>query len=228
MNSDNYLENLKKLPFYDHLSKQERELLHQQTSIINYPKNSILYSNSMECLGVILVLKGCLRTYMLSEQGKDITLYRLYPNDTCILSASCLLRNITFDVTVEAEEDSTALLLNASMFQKLMQSNVYVENFSYKITIDKFSAVMWTMEQILFMSIDQRLAVFLLDESIKLKSDTLNLTHAQIAKYMGSAREVVSRMLKTFEADGILTLSRNNIVLVDKKRLKNITMTSRS
>ncbi len=228
MNSENFLDNLKNLSFYNHLSKQELELLHQHTSIMNYPKNTIIYSNSIECLGVILVLKGCLRTYMLSEQGKDITLYRLYPSDTCILSASCLLRNITFDVTIEAEEDTTALLLNSSMFQKLMQSNVYVENFSYKTTIDKFSDVMWTMEQILFMSVDQRLAVFLLDESRKLKTDILNLTHAQIAKYMGTAREVVSRMLKTFESDGILTLARNSIVLVDKNRLKKLTMSSRN
>jgi CRP/FNR family transcriptional regulator len=106
------------------------------------------------------------------------------------------------------------------MFQKLMSSNVYVENFSYRSTIDRFSDVMWTMEQILFMSFDQRLSVFLLDESVKTQSDTIKLTHAQIAKYMGSAREVVSRMLKRFEADGLVQLTRGGIVLLDKKRLR--------
>ena len=210
---------LEKLPFYPKLSANEKDLLQAQATLVNYKKRTIIYNNSVECLGVLILKKGCLRTYMLSEQGRDITLYRLYPNDICIQSASCLLKNITFDVSIEAEEDSQAVLLNSLMFSKLMEKNVYVENFSYKITIDKFSEVMWTMEQILFMSFDQRLAVFLLEESEKTKSDSIELTHAQIAKYMGSAREVVSRMLKRFEADGLVKLTRGGILLLNKKRL---------
>ena len=208
------------LPFYDKLNEKEKEMLHTQATKVTYPKSTIVYSNAHECLGVILITKGCLRTYMLSEQGRDITLFRSFSGDVCMLSASCLLKNITFDVTIEAEEDCEALLLNARMFQKLMDTNVYVENYSYKTTIDRFSDVMWTMEQILFMSFDQRLSVFLLDESVKTKSDTIKLTHAQIAKYIGSAREVVSRMLKRFEADGLVQLTRGGIVLLDKKRLR--------
>lgn len=217
---DQYYEILLNLPFYEKLNEIEKEMLLSQTTTVTYPKNTVVYSNALECLGVILLTKGCLRTYMLSEQGRDITLYRLYAGDICILSASCLLSNITFDVIIESEEDCEALLLNTRMFQKLMSSNVYVENFSYKSTIDRFSDVMWTMEQILFMSFDQRLSVFLLDESVKNQSDTIKLTHAQIAKYMGSAREVVSRMLKRFEADGLVQLTRGGIVLLDKKRLR--------
>lgn len=211
---------LMKLPFYNKLNEKEKELLLSQTSKVTYPKGTIVYSNVHECLGILVITKGCLRSYMLSEQGRDITLYRLYTGDVCTLSASCLLQNITFDVTIEAEEDCEVLLLNSHMFQKLMDTNVYVENFSYKSTIDRFSDVMWTMEQILFMSLDQRLSVFLLDESIKTQSDTIKLTHAQIAKYIGSAREVVSRMLKRFESDGLVQLTRGGIVLLDKKRLR--------
>jgi CRP/FNR family transcriptional regulator len=220
MQESNSSELLSKLPFFEKLNQQERELLLSQTTKVTYPKNSVVYSRALECLGVILLTKGCLRTYMLSEQGRDITLYRLYSGDICTLSASCLLNNITFDVMIEAEDECEALLMNTRMFQKLMDSNVYVENFSYKSTIDRFSDVMWTMEQILFMSFDQRLSVFLLDEATKTKSDTIKLTHAQIAKYIGSAREVVSRMLKRFESDGLVQLTRGGIVLLDKKRLR--------
>lgn len=223
MQDEKLIQLLTKLPFYKHLNTSEKAMLVSSASYVTYPKNSLVYNNSIECLGVVLLESGCLRTHMLSEQGRDITLYRLYSGDICILSASCLLKNITFDVSIEAESDSNAYVLNAPAFSKLMENNLYVENFSYKLTIDKFSDVMWTMEQILFMSFDQRLAVFLLDEAAKTNTTTLALTHAQIAKYMGSAREVVSRMLKHFEADGLIAQSRGGITLLDKSGLRKLT-----
>lgn len=208
------------LTFWDDLTEPQKQMIPQMTSIKTYKKGTHILNTETECVGVIVVKTGALRTYIMSEEGKDITLYRLHPKDTCILSASCLLRNITFDVAIDAEEDSEIFLLNASTFSKLMDENIYVENFSYRITIDKFSEVMWTMEQILFMKFDQRLSIFLLDESVKTHSDTILLTHAQIAKYIGSAREVVSRMLKYFEEEGAVRLFRGGIELIDKSKLK--------
>lgn len=211
-----------KLSFIPKLTKEEMDIFLNQTSPVTFQKDTIIYNNSAECLGVLIVKRGTLRAHMLSEQGKDITLYRLSDGDVCVLSASCVLKNITFDVNIQAESDTDAYLIKSCAFQKLMDQNIYVENFSYRTTIDRFSDVMWTMEQILFMSFDKRLAVFLLDESIKQKKDTIPLTHAQIAKYIGSAREVVSRMLKHFEEDGIVSLTRGGIEILDKKKLKCI------
>lgn len=93
---------------------------------------------------------------------------------------------------IEAEEDSDVLLIGAPFFAQLAEHNIYVECFSYKVATERFSDVMWAMQQILFMSMDKRLAVFLWDELSKTEGDVVHLTHEQTAKYMGSAREVVT------------------------------------
>lgn len=138
-----------------------------------------------------------------------------------MLSASCILQNITFDVCVEAEEDTEALLIPSAQYQKLIKQNIYAENFTYSLVIDRFSNVMWAMEQLLFMRFDKRLAIFLLDELSKTGNPRINLTHEQIAKYMGSAREVVSRMLKYFAKEGMIEMSRGGIRILDKENSGN-------
>ncbi len=207
---------------WDKLSNEEQELLLHHTSVVHYQQGECIHHGENDCVGVILVKSGCIRSYMLSDKGKEVTLYRLYSGDICILSASCLLQNITFDIHVDAQEDSEVLLIHSAAFSKLMASNVYVENFSYKMTMEKFSEVMWAMEQILFMSFDKRLAIFLLDEATKSKSPTIKLTHEQIAKYIGSAREVVSRMLKYFASEGWVELSRGGMTLINVQKLKEL------
>lgn len=211
------------LPFYSHLSKTEQTLLINNTSKRTYHKSELVYGGTTECLGVLLVKKGDLRAHLLSEQGKDVTLYRLFKGDICMLSASCILNSITFDVNVTAESPTEVYIIQATAFQKLMNQNVYVENFSYKVTTEHFSDVMWTMEQILFMSFDERLAIFLLDEATKYKTTRLTVTHNTIATFIGSAREVVSRMLKYFENEGIVQLSRGGIEILDMEKLRAIT-----
>lgn len=124
---------------------------------------------------------------MMSEEGKNITLYRLYPGDMCMLSASCVLQSITFDVMIDAEEDSECYVISGPAFASVSEHNPKIRIFSLETAISRFSDVMWVMQQILFMSMDKRLAIFLSDESARIGSDVIPLTHGQIAKYMGSA-----------------------------------------
>lgn len=208
--------------FWDKLSNSEIELLLENTACLTYHKGEIIHNAEQECIGVLLVKSGELRTYILSEDGKEITLYRLNRGEVCILSASCMLKNITFDVHIDAEQESEVLLINSIVFSQLIENNIYVENYSLRIAVDKFSDVMWTMEQILFMRFDKRLAIFLLDESTKLKSDDIPLTHEQIARYMGSAREVVSRMVKYFQSEGILATYRGGLKIINKAKLRQL------
>lgn len=211
-----------RLDFWDKLSDSELNLLQSNILKVSYKKGFNLHSADNECLGVLLIKNGGLRIYILSEDGREITLYRLSPGDVCVLSASCILNSITFEVHIDADSDTDAYLINIGTFSKLSSQNVYVENFAYKNMVERFSDVMWAIEQILFMSFDKRLAIFLLDEIAKTNSTELQITQEQIAKYIGSAREVVSRMLKVFQSDGILEQSRGSIQILDKDKLKKL------
>jgi CRP/FNR family transcriptional regulator len=210
------------LTFWDHLNPHQKTMLLENAMPVKYKRGENIHRGENDCVGVLLIKSGELRTYILSEDGRDITLYRLGPDEICILSASCILENITFDVHIDAEKDSEVILINSAVFQQICNENIYAENFSYKSMIDRFSDVMWAMQQILFMSFDKRLTIFLLDEVARTGSNTIVMTHEQIAKYVGSAREVVSRMLKYFENEGYVNLSRGKIEVIDKVQLKEI------
>lgn len=210
------------LTFWDHLNPNQKNMLLENAVPVKYKRGENIHRGDNDCVGVLLIKSGELRTYILSEDGRDITLYRLGADEICILSASCILDNITFDVHIDAETDSEVILINSAVFQQICNENIHAENFSYKSMIDRFSDVMWAMQQILFMSFDKRLTIFLLDEVARTGSNTIVMTHEQIAKYVGSAREVVSRMLKYFENEGYVHLSRGKIEVIDKVQLKEI------
>lgn len=213
-----------RLSFWPQLAPEQADMLLNNTRKLRYAAGETLYSAENECIGMLILESGELRVYILSEDGRDITLYRINAGEVCILSASCILHSITFDVSIDAEKDSEVLLINAGVFAELAAENLYVENFALRAGMERFSDVMWAMEQILFMSFDRRLAVFLIDETAKSGSDNLALTHEQIAKYMGSAREVVTRMLKHFSAEGLVALYRGGVRILDREKLKGLTL----
>lgn len=209
-------------PFWDRLLADEQALLCRHTVRLRYARGATIHGGS-ECTGAVLVKQGCVRAYMLSEEGREVTLYRLYPGDICMLSASCVLKAITFDVMVEADSDCECYILNGKLFSEVAERNVYVMNFALETAVGRFSDVMWVMQQILFMSFDRRLAIFLLDELARSGGDTVRLSNEQIAKYMGSAREVVSRMLKYFAAEGLTERTRDGVRVLDRPRLLRLT-----
>lgn len=210
-------------PFWNSISQSQRDHICANTHKIAYEKGTVIHDGS-ECSGVILVRGGCLRVYMLSEEGKEITLYRLYPGDFCMLSASCVIEAITFDVMIEAEKKSECYAVNAKVFAEIAEESPQIKIFALEAAVHRFSDVMWVMQQILFMSIDRRLAVFLLDETARTGKNTVELTHEQIAKNIGTAREVVSRMLKYFSSEGITEVSRKGIKISDKEKLRKLAL----
>lgn len=210
------------LEFWPHLTTTEQNTLTAHSAIAHFNKGETLHRGDQDCMGLIMIRSGQLRVYMLSEEGKDITLFRLVKGELCLLSASCILNQITFDVHIDIEEACELVSVSSHTLSEIMTHNIYVENFIYKRLVDRFSDVMWAMEQILFMSFDKRLAIFLVDEMAKAHSTTLHLTHEQIAKYIGSAREVVSRMLKYFSNEGIVQLFRGGITIINPEKLKSL------
>lgn len=160
----------------------------------------------------------------MSEEGKAVTLYRLHAGDMCMLAASCVLQAVTFDVFIDVEEDSECYIVNGNAFARVSDNNPDVKIFALELAVTRFSDVMWVMQQILFMSMDKRLAIFLSDECARTGSDVVTLTHEQIAKYMGSAREVVSRTMKYFTNEGIVEASRKGVKILDKKKLRELSL----
>lgn len=205
--------------FWGHLNENEKNFTLETSHCVSYHTGQSVHSSNNRCAGVLFLVEGDLRVYIMSEEGKEVTLYRLSAGDICIMSASCVMDDVTFDVYVDATTDVSAVLLPTSTFSKLQKGNIYIENFSNKIKARRFSDVMWTMQQILFFSFDRRLAIFLYDEYVK-NGPIIRYSHLEIARFLGSAREVVSRMLKYFESEGIVTVSRKEIEIIDKKKLK--------
>lgn len=214
----------KTFPFWSQLGKADKEALLRSSHQVRFKKGASIHDGN-DCTGVILIRSGALRMYLPSEGNREVTLSRLFAGDICILSASCVLKSITFDVLVEAEEESDCIIIDGGAYEEIARRVTEVKLFTYETALSRFSDVMWVMQQILFMSMEKRLAIFLLDETAKTGSDTVRLTHEQIAKYIGSAREVVSRMLKHFASEGLILSSRSEgIRIPDKKRLRELTL----
>ena len=209
-------------PFWEQLTPEEQERLCRFTRPVHYAKGARVHSPLESCVGILLLRSGQLRSYLLSEDGRDVTLYRLFGGEVCILSASCVMDAVNIDLYIDAEEDTEAYCISAGVFRSLMQQNVEVRCFAYQMTAERFSDTMWTMQQILFMSADRRLAIFLADELAKTGGEDVRLTQDQMAKYMGSAREVVSRLLKYFAGEGIVKLYRGGVTVTDKDKLLKI------
>lgn len=213
---------LTNLPFWSSLSDDEQERVEQRAFVRNYGKGTIINNCNNECLGMILVLSGEIRTYLLSDEGREVTLFRLYSNDLCVLSASCVISQITFETQMIAQQDTEALIIPVDVIAALKEKNIYARCYLYELATKRFSDVMWAMQQILFKGLDRRLAGFLLAEAKRTNSKVIHMTHEQIAQHISSAREAVARMFKHFAADGLVDIKRGAITLLDLEGLKEL------
>ena len=207
-------------PFWKYLTQSEKEYIEEACFTEKYEKGMLMHRSEQNCKGLMVVLKGQLRTYVVSEEGREVTLFRVYEKAVCVLSASCLMDSIAFDVLIEATDETEVLVLPSVSLNQIMSNNPYVELYLYKTATEKFSDVMWTMQQILFQKIDQRVAQFLWDEVTRNNNRTLQMTHDEIARYIGSAREVVTKVLKYLADAQVVELKRGKIIILDKEKLK--------
>lgn len=213
---------LNKLPFWTSLTEQEKEILRKSAVIRRYEKGSFIHSSDRDCLGMLFIISGEIRTYILSDEGREITLFRLYPNDLCVLSASCVISQISFDTQMTARQDTEVLIIPPNITALLKEQNISVRCFLYEQATERFSEVMWAMQQILFKGLDQRLAAFLVEECERTNSNAVRMTHEQTARNISSAREAVARMLKQFTQDGLVELKRGEIIIKDTDGLKRL------
>ncbi|MBR7121882.1 MAG: Crp/Fnr family transcriptional regulator [Oscillospiraceae bacterium] len=207
-------------PIWNKLTPAQQELVLNSLATRKVSKGNIVHNGNMECTGLLAVKYGQLRVYILSEEGREITICRLFDMDLCVLSAACIIQSLQFEIMIEAEKDTEVWIIPPMVYKKLMEESAPVANYTNELMATHFSDVMWLMEQIMWKSMDKRVAAFLLEECAIEGTNTLKLTHETIANHLGTHREVVTRMLRYFQSDGLVALSRGTVEITDSKKLE--------
>lgn len=206
-------------PLWTKLNKNQQERIRASLLFREVKKGTMLHDGTLDCTGLFLVRDGQLRAYILSEEGREITLYRLFERDMCLLSASCIVRSLQFEVMIAAEKDTSLWVIPADVYKAIMEESAALANYTNELMASRFSDVMWLIEEIMWKSLDKRIADFLLEETAIEGSNRLQMTHETIANHLGTRREVVTRMLRYFQEEGLVKLSRGVVELTDEKKL---------
>ena len=208
------------LPIWDKLTPQQKEKVAEVVEFRKVKKGTRIHDSSADCLGLVMMKSGQLRAYILSEDGREITISRLFEYDVSLLSASCVMPDMQFNVMIEAEKDTEFWSIPACFFKNLVDESLAVSNYSRNLLSSNFSELMWLMEQIMWRSLDKRLATFLLEERSIEDADKLQITHEAIANHLGTAREVVTRMLRYFQNEGFVRLTRGTVEIADRDSME--------
>ncbi len=191
---------------------------------IRYSINSgtTLMEHGELCNNVIIVLKGRIRVYRISQEGKEITLYRIGGGETCILSMGCVMDHDPLDAVAYVEEPTDLLAIPANLFNEILDKCPHFRKYLFKMLLKALSDVMMLTEEITFHGVNKRIASYLINKSSETRSMILYVTHETIARELGTAREVVSRMIKEFSSHGILEVSRGKIKILESSSLEEI------
>ncbi len=209
-------------PMWNTLTPAQRGQLEASAFSRRVKKGTVIHNGSLDCSGLLLIQEGQLRAYILSDEGREITVYRLFSGDICLFSASCIMRSIQFEITIESEKDTQFLVIPPDTYKAVMAQSAPLSNFTSEVMASRFSEVMWLLENILWKSFDKRLAAFLLEEAAIEARPLLKITHEAIGNHLGNPREVVTRMLRYFQEEGMVRLSRGTVEILDAGKLRAI------
>lgn len=209
-------------PIWDQLQPHQQRRLLESLTFQAVKRGTILRGGSTDCAGLLLIRTGQIRAFVYSEEGREITIYRLFDRDMCLFCAPCVISSIRFDVTIQAEKDTEFWSIPSGVYQQLMAESAAVANYTNELMASRFSEVMSRMEQFMWKSMDKRVAAFLLQEASIEGTCELRITHENIANHLGSHREVITRTLRDFQSAGMVKLSRGMVAILDKKKLETL------
>lgn len=204
------------------LTPEQRELAARSMQRMDCVKGQVVHRHGDACVGIIQVRKGSLRISVLSEEGREITLFQAAPGDCCILSAACVLHSLELESQVTAETASQVEILPAPILAQLLSENKDLEREIFRWATTQYARALRTMQRIVFFSLEKRLALYLKEESIRRKSLSFRVTHEGIARCIGSSREVVTRMLNQFAGRGMVELGRGTVTVTDRAALDEV------
>ena len=205
-------------PALSGLSADQLQELTRPQNILRLPAGTQVFAEQQPCQGFPLLVKGSIKVIKLAASGRELLLYRVLPGGSCIISSSCLLGHTDYNARGIAETPLTLVILPVATFSTLMLMHAPFRDFVFHLFADRIGELMQLVEEVAFSRLDQRLAKLLLarDES------ALNVTHQQLADELGSVREIVSRLLKGFAAQGLVTLGREHLTIADRAGLQRI------
>ena len=209
-------------PFWESLTEAQRAEIVNNTTRNLCEKKTRLHFGGGECAGVQIIGSGRARVFITSPGGGDITLFRLLDGDVSILSAACMLNGMDIELDMEMEADCKIYTIPKKVYRKLYDESGAVKDYTMEMISEKFSDIMWLFNQFVFSNVASRLAGTLLEHRALEGSDVLPVTHEVLARDAGTAREVVSRLLKQFQADGLVRLTRGKVEIIDAGRLGKI------
>jgi probable transcriptional regulator len=215
-----FREHINTFPLWETLTDEEKDLLAAHTQHVRYPKGMIVHRGGLARVATMHIISGSLRAYLLSEEGRELTLYFVRTGDITIVSSTCALETLTGDIYIDANEDTAAFVSDTAVVRRILKENVGAHLKAYETTVTRLSATLWKFQQMLFTSADRRLAKFLIDESERTAGDDVNFTHEQTAHYLGTAREVVSRLIREYGHEGLVQASRGHIRILDRAALQ--------
>lgn len=209
-------------PIWEGLTSVQQRQISEHAAVRTAKKGAVVHNGDLDCTGLLLVRSGQLRACILSDEGRELTIYRLFERDICLFSASCIINSIQFDITVEAEKDTQFWLISPDVFKQVMMESAPLANYVNEIMASRFSEVMWLIEQVLWKSMDKRIAAFLLEEMTIEGAAVLKITHEMIANHLGTHREVVTRMLQYFRNEGMVNLTRGTVEIINENKLHDL------
>lgn len=210
------------LPFWKDLAKEEQEEMKLRSLETPYEKGKLLHYGGRECAGVQIIKTGQARVFVTSPQGGEITLFRLVDGDVSILSAACMMKGLDIELDMELEEDSVICTIPKAVYKKISDQNGKVKDYTLQMISEKFSDIMWLFNQYVFSNVASRLAGAILEHRSLAGSDCMAVTHDALARDIGTAREVVTRLLKQFQTDSLVRLTRGHIKVLDAVKLDKV------
>ena len=202
------------------LPAAQLEALLQPQAVMHLPAGTQIFAEHQPCRGFPLLIEGSIKVIKQASSGRELMLYRVVAGGSCIISSSCLLGHTDYNARGIAETPLTLLALQVGAFAALMLDHPPFRDFVFHLFAERIGELMQLVEEVAFSRLDQRLAKLLLARN----EAVLNVTHQQLADELGSVREIVSRLLKGFAAQGLVVLGREQLTVVDRSGLEKLAL----
>jgi CRP/FNR family transcriptional regulator, anaerobic regulatory protein len=208
-------------PVLQKLTDSERQRIFDAGQVVTLPAQQMLMTQNQQCHFIPLVLKGTVRVFKLSNSGREMTLYRIGPGETCLISIACQINGEDYPALAQIEEKTQLCILPSHIYKDILDNSLAWKDYVCTSMYGHLTDIMQTLEAVAFERIDRRLGLWLLEKTGE-KPGAVQCTHEAIAVELGTAREVISRLLGELKNKGLVHLGRGRIQVLDTVKLRQL------